>query len=263
MVYDPCPPVVYVPSWNRCGPRYGTSWSVGVGYSTLGSAGPVRNDWNADVSAGVTTVASSSSAQDFRDWQDSQIAGPTVEMAAANAKNNVAKPSSAVSAIAKPSAAMATQAAVDAQTKNAWTLLEQGRYEEASKHFASSSAASKDDAQSRVGYALAAALMGKDETATWAMRRAFATNADAVGYIPLSDSLSTKLDQLAASTKAKADGSTNQDKLFLLASIEYLRHHTEDASGALEKAVAQGDYAPSTRAFMGLVGLRPTETTRK
>lgn len=270
--YDHCPPVVCRPRYcdYDYSPRYRSGYSIGFSYYgsySDRSRSYSRDDWSdrddrgvyaADASGVRTyrnddTRAITDSRAAYRDWQAEvarPAAAPTVvtnaaqaaparetsSIAAATPERQSARGATVDPPIAAPKAAPIAETSADA-----WVLLESGEFERASRLFGAKAAADKADAPSRVGYALAAAALGQHDTAAWALRRAFAADAEAVGFIPLGAAMSARLEALASGVREAAEAGRGPDRWFLLASIEYLRHRTEDSAGALRRAVALGE----------------------
>jgi hypothetical protein len=64
------------------------------------------------------------------------------------------------------------------RSERAWRLLADGKPKTALREFAVLALRSTGDAEARAGYGLAAAMLGKRDTAEWAFRRAVITDAD-------------------------------------------------------------------------------------
>jgi hypothetical protein len=78
----------------------------------------------------------------------------------------------------------------------AWDLLGRGDAKSALREFAVLALRSPPRAEPKVGYGLAAAMLGKHETAEWAMRRAVDTNAEALHDLALDDRLTEPVKRL-------------------------------------------------------------------
>lgn len=76
----------------------------------------------------------------------------------------------------------------NASRPDAWELLGEGDSRTALKLF-TIDARNGDDTAAKIGYAVAAADVGDDHTAIWAMRRAFRLDARGATYVPLDDDL--------------------------------------------------------------------------
>jgi hypothetical protein len=64
------------------------------------------------------------------------------------------------------------------RSESAWILLADGKARAALREFAVLALRSSGDAEARAGYGLAAAMLGKPDTAVWAFRRAVISDAD-------------------------------------------------------------------------------------
>jgi hypothetical protein len=299
-VYDSCAPVYYRPRYSSgwsVGLSYNGRLSDNRGYSRDDWSS--RDDrsggdsYYADASSVQTyrndsRSGASSQASAYRDWQnDTAASKPTVvrntalavggtatdsELAAVSissttaaaparegpqlASSNGARPAAApVNSTAQPTAALAQQ--------DGWALLDSGDFKQASKVFAVQAASGENNGSARVGYALSATMLGDLDTAAWAMRRAFVSNADAVGFVPLGESMSARLEEAANTVRAKAEQGRDADRWFLLASVEYLRRKTDDSAAALAKAVAMGDAHQSTESLIRLVGADTVATVQR
>jgi hypothetical protein len=87
------------------------------------------------------------------------------------------------------------------RSESAWRLLADGKARAALREFAVLALRSSGDAEARAGYGLAAALLGKHDTAVWAFRRAVITDADVLddlaGDERLTEPLKRILDEYA------------------------------------------------------------------
>ncbi len=131
----------------------------------------------------------------------------------------------------------------------AWRDLSTGNAERALLQFAELTQAEPDRSGPKVGYALAAAAVGRDDTAAWAMRRAFVSrDVDAIGFLADPQGLRPLLDQVAqqwSSRPASTSALSESDRWFMVAAVEYLRHNEGAAREALERSVAGGSVPPS------------------
>lgn len=201
----------------------------------------------------VRTVTASrpSSRDQFRDWQAAAPAAtepstPTYLAGSGDRAEPLDAPVAAVESVDSAASAVSS-------TDDPWSLLAGGDYSRAARIFGAKSSASKSDAPSRVGYALSAAGMGRWEAASWAMRRAFAADAEAAGFIPLEGTLSHRVDELAKAARERAKVRPSGDAHFMVAALEYLRHDEAAAQAAAREAMAIGDRQPSTEKLLTLV----------
>ena len=75
----------------------------------------------------------------------------------------------------------------------AWSLLADGKARAALSEFAVLALRSSGDAEARAGYGLAAAMLGKRDTALWAFRRAVITDADVLDDLARDERLTETL----------------------------------------------------------------------
>lgn len=132
----------------------------------------------------------------------------------------------------------------------AWRDLSAGNAEQALLHFAELTQAEPDRSGPKVGYALAAAAVGRDDTAVWAMRRAFASrDVDAIGFLADPRGVRPLLDEIAerwwSTRPASASVLGESDRWFMVAAVEYLRHDEATAREALERSIMGGSVPPS------------------
>jgi hypothetical protein len=153
------------------------------------------------------------------------------------------------------------------RSQRAWSLLARGEARAALSEFAVLALRSTGDAQVRAGYGLAAAMLGKHDTAIWAMRRALDTNAGVVRDLALEAELNGRVRRLAEhyADRARRRGETGAQ--FMTATLLLLLHDDDAAAAAVAAAVEAGDTEPSTRALDDLLtaerdrgGAEPTET---
>jgi hypothetical protein len=96
----------------------------------------------------------------------------------------------------------------------AWRRLARGEARAALSDFAVLALRNTRDAEARAGYGLAAAMVGKDDTAMWAFRRAVDINADILGDLTHDDRLPEPLRQLLDDYAGRiqgGDGEPDQD----------------------------------------------------
>ena len=125
----------------------------------------------------------------------------------------------------------------------AWWLLGRGEMRQAQTDFAVLALRVSDDAIARAGYALAAAALGRHETAASAMRRAFVTDVSAIGDLTLDPPVRRVVRALRvayAREAAAAPDSDGVDALFMFAALSFLLDDLDAARVAIE-AVRQRD----------------------
>jgi len=149
-----------------------------------------------------------------------------------------------------------TESALDA----AFERLASGDAEAALRDFASA-ASTEGNARAKIGYALAAAELGRYEAAGWSMRRALALGGDPLGYLVLPEGMSARLDAVSARIRKEAGRAGSNipgaeaDLWLLAAAVDFLREDRAGAREAIEKSVAAaGAEDVSTRHMRELLG---------
>lgn len=232
------------------------------GASTQASA---YRDWQSETAAAKPTVVRNTALAVGGTSTDSELAAVSIPSTPAAAPSREG-PQLAANSGARPAAVpvnSTAQATAALAPQDGWALLDSGDFKEASKVFAVQAASGENNGSARVGYALSATMLGDMDTAAWAMRRAFVANADAVGFVPLGESMTARLEEAANTVRARAEQGRDADRWFLLASIEYLRRKTDDSAAALAKAVAMGDAHQSTESLIRLVGADAVATAQR
>ena len=118
----------------------------------------------------------------------------------------------------------------------AWWLLGRGEMRQAQTDFAVLALRVSDDATTRAGYALAAAALGRRETAATAMRRAFVTDAAAIGDLTLDPPLQRVVRELRAACAREASAAPDSDgvdALFMFAALSLLLEDLDAAREAI------------------------------
>ena len=144
------------------------------------------------------------------------------------------------------------------RSEQAWALLGRGEARAALRDFAVLALRSMDDAEPRLGYALAAAMLGRDETAVWAMRRAVTVDSASLGDLPPGAALQQRLRRLAEGYSSRARTPGAVEALFMTGALRYLLHEEQAAAALIAEAISQGDLEPSTRALHELLGAGAT-----
>ncbi len=148
----------------------------------------------------------------------------------------------------------------------AWWLLGRGEMRQAQTDFAVLALRESDDATARAGYALAAAALGRDETAASAMRHAFVTDASAISDLTLDPPVRRVVRELRTACAREASAapeSDGVDALFMFAALSFL---LEDLDAAREAIAAVRQRDRTDRATRILVRLlhepRPADGDR-
>lgn len=131
-----------------------------------------------------------------------------------------------------------------------WALLSTGDAPAAQRIFAAAALVDPSNGVHKAGFALAAALRGRHDTAVWALRRAFRIDPAPLHYLDIDDRLARRIHDLTDryADQARRDKG-NVDDMFMTAALNYLLHADEDARRAVKAALEQGDAHPSTRSL--------------
>lgn len=131
-----------------------------------------------------------------------------------------------------------------------WALLSAGDAPAAQRIFAAAALVDPSDGVHKAGFALAAALRGRHDTAVWALRRAFRIDPAPLHYLDIDERLARRIHDLVEryTDQARRD-KDNVDDMFMTAALNYLLHADEDARRAVKAALERGDAHPSTRAL--------------
>lgn len=126
--------------------------------------------------------------------------------------------------------------------QNAWEALAYGEDFRAEELFAGVLNEEPDNARARAGYGLAAALMGRDATAAWALRDALALRLDVLDALPLPSGTRWRLTELARSIENRASESPSggADLYFLAAALRASVGDRAQAVYAMELAARRG-----------------------
>jgi hypothetical protein len=140
------------------------------------------------------------------------------------------------------------------RTSRAWSLLERGDARAARRDFAVLALRTPEDTTPRVGFALASAMLGENETAIWSMRRAFEIDAAAVADLAVDGALARRLQSLIARYEAIArEPGSGTEAIFMAAALHLLSGADERAASAITEAIEKGDREPATLALRDLI----------
>lgn len=128
----------------------------------------------------------------------------------------------------------------------AWGLLARERPAEAHRVFASIAERRLQDAEPRIGYALAAALRRDDGGAAWAMRRAFEFDPNNAALPNDYQVRMVALGVLERFEDRAARFRGDVDALFTVAALRYVMGDYAGALDALDEAAEKGDRAASS-----------------
>lgn len=123
--------------------------------------------------------------------------------------------------------------------QRAWDELSVGLEWQAEESFAQVLNAEPNNARARAGFGLAAALVGREATAVWALRDAISLRPDVLDSLPLMPVLRTRLTELARGLETRAmdpSGRGTIDDLFLAAALRAAVGDRAQAAYALDLA---------------------------
>jgi len=129
---------------------------------------------------------------------------------------------------------------------NGWGLLIEGEPREALAVFSREAKSRPEDGPPKAGYALAAASSGDLDKGSWAMRRAFRHEPDALPGLAASLGAQGTVDQVIDQYEYEDDGGS-ADAAFMLAALHLLNGNQTAAQSAAENAVHAGDDSESLR----------------
>lgn len=235
------PSYYYPPNPFYCTPA---SSVVFVGYP-YSYGGTYYNSLGATIPTTVYEVQAQPTSSAYRDWQQS-----TSQTSGIDAVVLPARPT--------PETDSAQQWAPTGRqveaVRQGWTLVSEGQAREAVAVFAVECEMDGKYAPSKVGYAVASELAGEAAAARWGMRRAFASPAPGIAYLPSVQGLTGILNTLSGSLwREMAGRDASPDDWFFLASIDYLRHDLGSARRAAQQAINLGDDSPSIANLMALI----------
>ena len=256
--YYPCRPWGY--GYNRwaygwgCGPSYyyppnpfyctPASSVVFVGYP-YSYGGTYYNSLGATIPTTVYEVQSQPSDSAYRQWQQS-----TSQTTGIDAVVLPARPSTEADSAQQWSPSGRQVEAI----RQGWTLVAEGKVREAVAVFAVECEVDGSYAPSKVGYAVSSELAGEGAAARWGMRRAFASPAPGIAYLPSVEGLTALLNVMSGSLwREMAGRDASADDWFFLASIDYLRHDLASARRAAQRGMSLGDDSPSMANLMALI----------
>jgi len=136
-------------------------------------------------------------------------------------------------------------AVVLASPDQAWSLLANGYDQQAMEDFAALASAQPGNPGHEVGYALAQAFLGLDDSASVAVRRAMSARAEALLLAPPDPSLRVRLEILSERLRDKAralSGTTpGRETLVLLAAVQTILYDNANAYFSINSAIEQGE----------------------
>ncbi len=142
------------------------------------------------------------------------------------------------------------------RSRRAWAMLVRGEARAALSEFAVLALREPHDAAARAGYGLAAAALGRHETAAWAMRRAVVTDAAAFEELAIDAAAQHLVRQLLAyyaGTVSDARDRDDVDALFMVSALCVLLDDVETAHAAITALLQRGRPSPAAEILRGLL----------
>jgi len=140
-----------------------------------------------------------------------------------------------------------------------WDLLAQGQPSQALNVFAQQAESNPRYGVPKVGYALAAAARGDEDTGVWAMRRACRIDPDSMRKYQLQKDVVPVVDNLVARYRGRLDSGGRRDAAFMLASLHYLKRDGDSAREAAQIAANNGDRSTSFRHLQQMISSLPDD----
>ncbi len=135
-----------------------------------------------------------------------------------------------------------------------WDLLVRGEAGRALRVFGALAEASPDKVLPKVGFALASVLGGDDRQAVWAMRRAFARDADALYSFPQDARLAAVVRRVEDRYLRRVERNyADVDAHFMIGALAFLRHDMERALVGVAHAEDHRDRSQSVRELRRVV----------
>ncbi len=135
-------------------------------------------------------------------------------------------------------------------------MLARGEARAALSEFAVLALRDPQDAAARTGYGLAAAALGRHETAAWAMRRAVVTDAAAFEGLAIDAAAQHLVRQLLAyyaRTVFEAGDRDDVDALFMVSALCVLLDDLETARSAIAIVLQRDGAGPAAKILGGLL----------
>ena len=143
------------------------------------------------------------------------------------------------------------------RSRRAWVMLVRGEARAALREFAVLALRDTQDAVARTGYGLAAAALGRHETAVWALRRAVVTDAAAFEHLAIDAAGQHLVRQLLAyyaRTASEARDRDLVDALFMVSALCVLLDDLETARTAITIVLQSGGVDPAAKILGDLIG---------
>lgn len=116
-----------------------------------------------------------------------------------------------------------------------WNLLRRGRAAEAADTFGRLAQASPTAGMPKVGYALAAAELGRLDKGIWAMRRALRQDPESLQYVTIDHQLQPKVEAMIKRYQQSDRYDDSSDGAFMVAALLYLLGEMDAAQEAMER----------------------------
>jgi hypothetical protein len=145
--------------------------------------------------------------------------------------------------------------------EQAWDLLARRFRDEALDAFLCHIDENPDDGLPRLGYAIAAALLGEEDAIT-AMRDVMRLDPEAMLYVPDDPRLNEQLEPLARGFDRRARESLRDlDALFMVAALRFLLGEFNEAHFAVDVGIALGDADPAALNLQALIEAAKEDAT--
>jgi hypothetical protein len=154
---------------------------------------------------------------------------------------NVATPPEEAPAPSDPGAAEPPPQDAPPQPELTWTFAERRAAHAALREFAVEAIRNPSNAQAKAGFAIAAAILDRDAEAAWALRRAAATDLDAIHALVAPGSPGERPVRALATTYA---GQPGPEARFATAILHWLLGEDTAAGHHASMAIAEGDTDP-------------------
>ncbi len=141
--------------------------------------------------------------------------------------------------------------------RRAWVTLVRGEARAALREFAVLSLRDPRDAAARTGYGLAAAALGRHETAAWALRRAVVTDAAGFEHLAIDAAgrdLVRRLLAYYARTASEARDRDPVDALFMVSALCVLLDDLDTARSAITIVLERDGADPAAKILHDLLG---------
>jgi hypothetical protein len=144
--------------------------------------------------------------------------------------------------------------AVSIPADEGWILLSEGSAANAVAAFDNRITDNPGNMMAKVGLSLSFASAGDLTVGAWHMRQACSSDVDVLKLVLLNDELTHQVEHLIRSySGALSRNNANRQKLFMLASLNYLAGNKRAAETAITSAIRNGDRTPAARHLQKLI----------